>query len=75
MSIDAFDPPLTIAEAAQALNLRRSSIYKLLKSKQLTAVKFGGTRRIPSSSVEHYFANAPVAEYAPLTDKQGARTA
>ncbi len=75
MSFDAFDRPLTISEVAQALNLRRSTIYKLLKSKQLTAIKFGGATRIPSSSVESYFASAPTAQYAPLTDKEGARTA
>ena len=75
MSVDAFDPPLTIEEAAQALNLRRSSIYKLLKSKQLSTVKILRTTRIRSSDVEPFYASAPVAEYAPLTDKQGARTA
>ena len=73
MSIDHFDPPLTIGEAAQE-RTAPSTIYKLLKSKQLSAVKFGGARRIPTSSVERYYASAPVAEYAPLTAKEGANT-
>jgi excisionase family DNA binding protein len=69
-----FDPPLTIAEAAQALNVRRSIIYTLLRDRQISAIKICGATRIRSSDVMKFFESLPSAKYEALGPKQGRRS-
>lgn len=42
---------VTIDEAARRLGLGRSSVYELMKSRQLEVVKIGRATRIPTDSV------------------------
>jgi excisionase family DNA binding protein len=70
-----FDPPLSVAEAAEALNVRRSTIYTLLRDRQIAAVKICGATRIRSSEITRFFESPPPAKYEPLGPKQGRRSA
>ena len=45
---------LTVDEAAEALALSRSTIYRLLKSGDLVATRIGTAVRIPESSVRRF---------------------
>ena len=45
---------LTVDEAAKALALSRSTIYRLLKSGNLVATRIGTAVRIPESSLQHF---------------------
>jgi excisionase family DNA binding protein len=43
-------------EAAAVMSLSRTAVFGLIKSGDLRAVKIGGRRRIPRSSIEDYVA-------------------
>ena len=43
---------LTVVEAADALNVGRSTVYELIYAKQLPSVKIGNCRRIKRSDLE-----------------------
>jgi excisionase family DNA binding protein len=43
-------------EAADVMSLSRTAVFALIKSGDLRAVKIGGRRRIPRSSIEEYVA-------------------
>jgi excisionase family DNA binding protein len=43
-------------EAADVMSLSRTAVFGLIKSGDLPAVKIGGRRRIPRSSIEEYVA-------------------
>ena len=45
---------LTVDEAAEALALSRSTIYRLLKSGDLVATRIGTATRIPKSSLDRF---------------------
>ena len=45
---------MTLDQAAEALSLSRSSIQRLINSGMLPSVKFGGSRRIPTTAVSEY---------------------
>ena len=45
---------LTVDEAAEALALSRSTIYRLLKSGDLVATRIGTATRIPESSLRRF---------------------
>ena len=45
---------LTPEQAAEALNVARSTIYDLMRLKAITSVKIGRARRIPTSAVKAY---------------------
>ena len=47
---------LTILEAAEALSISRSSIYRLFDAGQLAWVQMGGSRRVASTEIERYTA-------------------
>ena len=67
-----FDPPLSILQAAAALNISRTAVYEILARGELTAVKLNGKTLIRSSEIERFFELLPAAKYAPLGAKQGA---
>ncbi len=52
----AADPPtfLTIAEVAAMMRVSRMTVYRLVKSHALAAVRFGKSYRVPASAVEDY---------------------
>jgi excisionase family DNA binding protein len=47
---------LTIVEAAEVLNVSRSSIYRLFDAGQLAWVQIGGCRRVTSAEIERFIA-------------------
>ncbi len=47
---------LTIREAAEALSVSRSSIYRLFDAGQLAWVRIGGSRRVASTEIERFVA-------------------
>lgn len=44
----------TIPQAAAALNVGRSTIYELIRQKQLEIVKIGRCTRIPTDAIEQF---------------------
>ena len=59
-----FDPPLSILQAAAALNISRTAVYEILQRGEMTAVKLNNRTLIRSSEVERYFASLPEAKFA-----------
>lgn len=47
---------LTIVEAAEALSISRSSIYRLFDAGQLAWVQIGASRRVASAEIERFIA-------------------
>jgi excisionase family DNA binding protein len=45
---------LTIAEAADALRISRSSIYRLFDAGQLAWVQIGASRRVTSTEIDRF---------------------
>jgi excisionase family DNA binding protein len=43
-------------EAAEIMSLSRTAVFGLIRSGDLDAIKVGGRRRIPRSSIEDYVA-------------------
>lgn len=54
---------LTIGEASEILQVSKKTLYTLVKSKQLHAVKVGRGWRILRISIEKYLNGNHVAEY------------
>lgn len=48
---------LTIAEAAEALSVSRSSIYRLFDAGQLAWVQIGGCRRVTATEIDRFIAD------------------
>lgn len=61
-----FDPPLSILQAAAALNVSRTAIYEILARGEMTAVKLNGKTLICSSEIERFFETLPAAKFQPL---------
>jgi excisionase family DNA binding protein len=47
---------LTIREAADALRISRSSVYRLFDAGQLAWVQIGSSRRVTSAEIEQFIA-------------------
>jgi excisionase family DNA binding protein len=47
---------LTIVEAADALRISRSSVYRLFDAGQLAWVQIGASRRVTSSEIDRFIA-------------------
>lgn len=59
-----FDPPLSILQAAAALNISRTAVYEILARGEMTAVKLNNKTLIRSTEVERYFNSRPKAHFA-----------
>ncbi|WP_437773941.1 helix-turn-helix domain-containing protein [Arthrobacter sp. KNU40] len=53
---------MTIAEVAQALRVSRMTVYRLVNSHAIHAVRFGRSYRVPESAVESYIEHSAVDE-------------
>jgi excisionase family DNA binding protein len=49
-----FDRYLTVGEVGEIIKKRKSTVYNLLKSGELDAVKIGGGNRIPERALQKY---------------------
>ena len=47
---------LTIVEAAEALRISRSSVYRLFDAGQLAWVQIGASRRVTATEIERFIA-------------------
>lgn len=45
---------LRVEDVADLLAIGRTSVYTLIKAGELASVKIGGSRRVPSTAVQHY---------------------
>ena len=48
---------VTVPEAAKRLSLGRSTVYQLLMTGELTSVKIGKARRIPTAALDAFLAS------------------
>lgn len=53
---------MTVAEVAQALRVSKMTVYRLVNSHAIHAVRFGRSYRVPESAVESYIEHAAVEE-------------
>lgn len=53
---------MTVAEVAQALRVSKMTVYRLVNSHAIHAVRFGRSYRVPESAVEFYIEHAAVEE-------------
>ncbi|MCX2749318.1 helix-turn-helix domain-containing protein [Arthrobacter sp. MI7-26] len=51
---------MTIAEVAEALRVSRMTVYRLVNSHAIHAVRFGRSYRVPESAVESYIEHSAV---------------
>lgn len=51
---------LTVAEVASLMRVSNMTVYRLIKSKQLAALKVGKNYRIRESDIEHYLTDRSV---------------
>jgi excisionase family DNA binding protein len=45
---------LTVPEAAAALRISRSSVYQLIRAKQLEIIKIGRSTRVPAAAIDGF---------------------
>jgi len=53
---------LTVAEVADMMRVSRMTVYRLVHSGELPAIRFGRSFRVPESAVEHVLQTATVRE-------------
>lgn len=53
---------LTIAEVADIMRVSRMTVYRLVKSQAIAAVRFGRSYRIPQAAVEGYIRQSATGE-------------
>lgn len=51
---------LTVAEVAQVLRVSKMTVYRLVHSGEMPAVRFGRSFRVPERAVEQYLKGAVV---------------
>ncbi len=51
---------LTIAEVAQVLRVSKMTVYRLVHSGEMPAVRFGRSYRVPETAVDQYLKGAVV---------------
>lgn len=54
----------TVAEVAAAWRISKMTVYRLVNSGELTAVRIGRSFRVPMSAVEAYLEKVPAREGA-----------
>ena len=51
---------LTVAEVAELMRVSKMTVYRLVHSGEMPAVRFGRSYRVPESAVEQYLKGAVV---------------
>ncbi|MCG2623509.1 helix-turn-helix domain-containing protein [Arthrobacter sp. I2-34] len=51
---------LTVSEVAEVMRVSKMTVYRLVHSGQLPAVRFGRSFRVPEAAVEQYLRSAVV---------------
>ena len=63
---DFDDPLLTVGEVAQVMRVSNMTVYRLIKSGQLAAIRVGKNYRIRRSDVERYLSDREVHVEGPF---------
>ncbi|MBI2168097.1 MAG: helix-turn-helix domain-containing protein [Actinobacteria bacterium] len=63
--MDTDDRLLTVREVAQTMRVSNMTVYRLIKSGDLQAIRVGRNFRIRESDVDRYFEAGTVATLAP----------
>jgi len=58
--IDMADPLLTVSEVAERMRVSNMTVYRLIKSGQLAAIRVGKNYRLRGNDVEQYLADRAV---------------
>lgn len=61
---------MTVAEVAEAMRVSNMTVYRLVHSGELPAVRFGRSYRVPAQAVKEYLiaeGHAAVSEHRPET--------
>ena len=58
--IDMADPLLTVSEVAERMRVSNMTVYRLIKSGQLAAIRVGKNYRLRGHDVEQYLADRAV---------------
>ncbi|CAN5447053.1 MAG: helix-turn-helix domain-containing protein [Actinomycetota bacterium] len=58
--IDMADPLLTVSEVADRMRVSNMTVYRLIKSGQLAAIRVGKNYRLRGHDVERYLADRAV---------------
>ena len=58
--IDMADPLLTVSEVADRMRVSNMTVYRLIKSGQLAAIRVGKNYRLRGNDVEQYLADRAV---------------
>lgn len=71
--MDADDRLLTVREVADAMRVSQMTVYRLIKSGELPAIRVGRNFRIRESELDRYFDAQTVAPASgdPLSDRAG----
>lgn len=55
---------LTVAEVAEVMRVSKMTVYRLLHSGEMPAVRVGRSFRVPQDALDHYLATAYVEQEA-----------
>ena len=55
---------LTVAEVAELMRVSKMTVYRLVHSGEMPAVRFGRSYRVPENAVEQYLKGAVVDRHA-----------
>lgn len=56
---------LTVEQAAEALNVGRTTMFALVKSGDIESVRIGHLRRIPADAIDAYVASLVAEQHRP----------
>lgn len=64
---------LTVAEVAEVMRVSKMTVYRLLHSGEMPAVRVGRSFRVPQDALDHYLATARLDLVADVEDEAGPR--
>ncbi|MDR0944703.1 MAG: helix-turn-helix domain-containing protein [Bifidobacteriaceae bacterium] len=63
---------LTVAEVAETMRVSGMTVYRLIHSGELRAVRVGRSFRVPSDALDEYLAAAGFQDYGPAMEAKSA---
>lgn len=64
---------LTVAEVAEVMRVSKMTVYRLLHSGEMPAVRVGRSFRVPQDALDHYLATARLDQEPGAEDEGGPR--
>ncbi len=65
---------LTVAEVAEVMRVSKMTVYRLLHSGEMPAVRVGRSFRVPQDALDHYLATARLDLEADADGDEGRRS-